>query len=170
MNIADFMTSAQTVNATASNLLKKDSPTDSADVVKQVNAVVNSYNAMAAQAKNSSSYMNSAIMKRITNSLNAQQLEQLGIQKGANGQLHLDQAKLGRNLNERFDQTTKALTSTVQTIKKETGRIDDLPASAMLSKSMNKLQLLRGLYNSGSGTSLFSSTSGTPGLLINTRY
>jgi len=155
---------------TASNdAVKIQVKPDENKIVAQVKELVSSYNAMHDRLKEAGGVMNSAVRKSVESLIGSSTNDSIGILRGGDGKLKLDEEQLKSSLNTNFDQTARAISGNygfADRIASTVKKYDAAPVSSLMNAKTNQVQQLA-MYQSFMQASLQSQTSG---LFMNLRY
>jgi len=118
---------------------------DSERIVSRVKDLVSGYNAMYNRLREAESCLSSSVRKSFDAVVQSPDYERLGISRGFDGTLRLDEERLESSLSANFDWTAKTLGGNLglaDRLAKALERYDDMPAISMLNEQARHLQQL----------------------------
>jgi len=116
---------------------------DERKALDQVSRLLGAYNGAIGQLRENGGYLNPQVKRSLENAANADAFSGIGIRRNADGTLALDERAFKASLNGNLERTAKALEGRyglAGRLGKEADRLQDVPASALMNKSMLALQ------------------------------
>ena len=143
---------------------------DAAAIARQVKKLVGSYNALRASAENADGYLAPGLARAVS-SLKTAGLVDLGISRGPDGALELDEERLAEALAERLDETKRKLAGPgglAASVERAASALASAPTSTLLHPGVLSAQAAYPLYSPQRGA--YPAWLGMSGLHFNMTF